>query len=76
MLAHAILASAGQAWPPFVLVAGLLLVGAVAADDGLFAALGARLASTGLGGRSLLLVLLGLVAVVTAVLISTPPSSS
>jgi arsenical pump membrane protein len=68
MLAHAILASAGQAWPPFVLVAGLLLIGQVAAEDGLFEALGARLARTGLGARSLLLALLALVAVVTAVL--------
>src|ERR1051326_5805303 len=68
MLAHAILASAGQAWPPFVLVAGLLLIGAVAADDGLFEALGARLARTRLGPRSLLLALLALVAVVTAIL--------
>src|SRR5919204_3672022 len=68
MLAHAILAAAGQAWPPFVLVAGLLLIGAVAAADGLFEALGARLARTRLGARGLLLALLGLVALVTAVL--------
>jgi arsenical pump membrane protein len=68
MLARSILASAEQAWPPFVLVAGLLLIGAVAADEGLFEALGARLARTGLGPRSLLLALLALVAVVTAVL--------
>jgi arsenical pump membrane protein len=68
MLAHAILASAGQAWPPFVLVAGLLLIGAVAAADGLFEAIGARLASMRLGARSLLLALLALVAIVTAVL--------
>src|ERR671930_1333068 len=68
MLAHAILASVRQAWPPFVLVAGLLLIGAVAADDGLFEALGARLARTRLGGSRLLLALLTLVAVVTAVL--------
>src|ERR1700752_805691 len=65
---HAIVASARQAWPPFVLVAGLLLIGAVAAADGLFEALGARLARTRLGSRSLLLALLALVAVVTAVL--------
>jgi arsenical pump membrane protein len=68
MLVHAILASAEQAWPPFVLVAGLLLIGAVAANDGLFEALGARLARTRLGPRSLLLALLALVAVVTAIL--------
>jgi arsenical pump membrane protein len=68
MLAHAILAAAAQAWPPFVLVAGLLLIGAVAASDGLFEALGARLARTPLGGCGLLLALLALVAAVTAVL--------
>ena len=65
---HAILGAAGQAWPPFVLVAGLLLIGAVAAADGLFEALGARLARTTLGAQSLLVALLALVAVVTAVL--------
>jgi Citrate transporter len=59
---------AGQAWPPFVLVAGLLLIGVVAAADGLFEAFGARLARTRLGARGLLLALLGLVAAVTAVL--------
>src|SRR5213593_181502 len=68
MLAHAILASARQAWPPFVLVAGLLLIGGVAAADGLFEALGSRLARTRLGARGLLLALLALAAVVTAVL--------
>jgi arsenical pump membrane protein len=68
VLAHAILASARQAWPPFLLVAGLLLIGAVAAAEGLFEALGARLACTRLGPRSLLLALLAMVAVVTAIL--------
>src|SRR5438552_9624846 len=68
MLVHAILGAAGQAWPPFVLVTGLLLIGAVAAADGLFEALGARLAQARLGARGLLLALLGLVAAVTAVL--------
>jgi arsenical pump membrane protein len=68
MVAEAILASAGQAWPPFVLVAGLLLLGAVADADGLFEAAGARLAASPLGPRALLLALLALVALVTAVL--------
>src|SRR5262249_41132350 len=68
MLAHAILASARQTWQPFVLVAGLLMIGAVAATDGLFEATGARFARSRLGARGLLLGLLGLVAVVTAVL--------
>src|ERR671930_2028808 len=68
MLAHAILAATEQAWPPFVLVAGLLLIGAVAAADGLFEALGARLARMALGPHGLLMALLALVAAVTAVL--------
>ena len=44
-------AAAAQVWPPFVLVAGLLLVGLVANGDGLFAAGGhalARLSPNGL----------------------------
>jgi arsenical pump membrane protein len=67
-------ASARRAWPPFVLVAGLLLVGVVAHDDGLFDAVAARLEGRpGLrrgrrpDGR-LLLALLGVVALTTAVL--------
>jgi arsenical pump membrane protein len=68
MLAHAILSSAAQTWPPFVLVAGLLLVGGVAGADGLFAAAGGRVAATRLGPRGLLVALLSLVAIVTAVL--------
>ncbi len=65
---HAIAAAARQAWPPFALVAGLLMIGAVAAADGLFEAVGATLARLPLGGRGLLVSLLALVAVVTAVL--------
>ena len=68
MLEHAILGAAEQSWPPFLLVLGLLLVGAAAADDGLFEALGARVARARLGSSGLLLALLALVAVVTAVL--------
>jgi len=67
-LAHQILLAAGQAWPAFVLVAGLLMIGGVAAADGLFEAIGGRLASAPLGPRGLLLALLGLVAIVTAIL--------
>jgi arsenical pump membrane protein len=51
-----------------VLVAGLLLVGLVAAEDGLFAAAGATLARIPGGPVALYAVLLALVAVVTAVL--------
>jgi arsenical pump membrane protein len=68
MLDREILAAVEQAWPPFLLVTGLLLIGAVASADGLFEALGARLAQAPLPPRALLLTLLGLVAVVTAVL--------
>lgn len=61
-----------QTWPPFVLVAGLLLVGVVAHGDGLFDAAGTRLGRVGRAGRSgrvvLLLTLLALVAAVTVVL--------
>src|SRR5712692_3721759 len=60
--------AARQAWPPFVLVAGLLLIGAVASDEGLFEAVGAGLARAPLPPRGLLVALLGLVAAVTAVL--------
>ena len=41
---HHARAAAAQDWPPFVLVAGLLLVGLVADGDGLFAAGGHTLA--------------------------------
>lgn len=57
-----------QAWPAFALVAGLLLIGATAAREGLFAAAGAA-AARAPGGRVVLLAALLLVeAVVTAVL--------
>src|SRR5215467_14082630 len=68
MLWHRMVDAALQAWPPFVLVAGLLMIGAAAAADGLFEAIGARLASDRLPPRALLVALLALVAVVTAVL--------
>lgn len=62
------LAAAGQAWRPFALVAGLLMIGAVAGADGLFEAAGACVARAALPPRGLLVALLGLVAAVTAVL--------
>jgi arsenical pump membrane protein len=61
-------AAAGQAWPPFVLVAGLLVIGALAARDGLFEAAGAAAARLPGEGRRLLVTLLLLDALVTAVL--------
>jgi arsenical pump membrane protein len=51
-----------------VLVTGLLLVGAVAAADGVFEAVGSRIAGAPLPSTVLLAALLGLDAVVTAVL--------
>src|SRR5437764_3094144 len=66
--------AARRAWPPFVLVTGLLLVGVVAHDDGLFDAVAARLerrpalrAGRRPDGR-LLVALLLVVAATTAVL--------
>lgn len=67
-MVDAILHASGQAWPPFVLVAGLLLIGAVVEDDGLFAAVGTRIERIGGGPVTLLATLLVLDAVVTAVL--------
>lgn len=61
-------AAASQTWPAFVLVAGLLLVGLVAARDGLFAAAGNRLAAAAPGGYRLFAGVTLLVAAVTAVL--------
>ncbi|HEY2074252.1 MAG TPA: SLC13 family permease [Gaiellaceae bacterium] len=67
MLAHAHEAFS-QVWPAFALVAGLLLVGATAAREGLFAEGGALAARVPGGGTALLASLLLLTAVVTAVL--------
>lgn len=55
-------------WPPFVLVAGLLAIGTVVQADGLFAAVGARIERIGGSSLRLLAALLGLEAVVTALL--------
>ena len=60
--------AAAQDWPPFVLVAGLLLIGLVADDDGLFAAMGHRLARTAPSGVLLFAGAVAMVGVVTAVL--------
>jgi arsenical pump membrane protein len=58
----------GQTWPAFALVAGLLLIGSVAAADGVFEVAGARLARVPGDGVVLLCCLLALVAAVTVVL--------
>lgn len=60
--------AAGQAWPPFVLCAGLLVIGAVAQAGGLFESTGGRLGRLGGSPSVLLLAMLGLVAAVTVVL--------
>ncbi len=57
-----------QTWSPFVLVAGLLLIGAVAASDHLFEAAGALLSRTPGGGVRLFVALMSLVVVVTVIL--------
>ncbi|MHB1536890.1 MAG: SLC13 family permease [Solirubrobacteraceae bacterium] len=64
----ALLAALEQCWPPFALVAGLLLVGLVAGNDGLFAAAASRLER--LPGPPIVLFAAscGLVAVTTALL--------
>jgi arsenical pump membrane protein len=61
-------AAASQAWSPFVLVAGLLLIGLVADDDGLFAAAGHRLARTARTGTIIFIGASVMVGVVTALL--------
>ena len=65
---EASLAAATRAWPPFVLVAALLVIGVVADEDRLFESAGARLAK--LPGRPpvTFLALMALVALVTVVL--------
>jgi arsenical pump membrane protein len=62
------LASAGQDYPAFVLVAGLLLVGLVADDDGLFEAAGAGLAQLAPSGLALFAGATVMIGLVTATL--------
>jgi arsenical pump membrane protein len=66
-IAHA-RAAFGQAWPPFVLVTGLLVLGQLAGADGLFDAAAARLDRAGGSPLGTLLACLGLVALITALL--------
>jgi len=61
-------AAVDQSWAPFVLVAGLLLVGVVAHDDGLFDRLGTAAGRVRAHPAALLVLLLGAVAVVTVFL--------
>jgi arsenical pump membrane protein len=61
-------AAASQDWSPFVLVTGLLLIGIVADDDRLFAAVGHRLARVAPNGTSLFVGSTVLIGLVTAIL--------
>jgi arsenical pump membrane protein len=61
-------AAASQDWSPFVLVTGLLLIGLVADDDGLFATVGHYLARAAPNGSILFLGATLLIGLVTAVL--------
>lgn len=61
-------AAAGQDWPPFVLVSGLLLVGLVSEQDGLFLVAGQLLARRAANGVLLYAGAVVLVALVTALL--------
>ncbi|MGO8825575.1 MAG: SLC13 family permease [Acidimicrobiales bacterium] len=65
---HDARAAAAQDWPPFVLVAGLLLVGLVADEDGLFAAGGSALARLSPNGLALYVGTVVLVVSVTTLL--------
>ncbi len=65
---HDARAAAAQVWPPFVLVSGLLLVGLVAHEDGLFAAGGRALARAAPGGLTLYAGTVALVVSVTTLL--------
>jgi arsenical pump membrane protein len=61
-------AAASQDWPPFVLVGGLLLIGWVAEQEGLFAIAGHRIARLTTHGAGLFVGSVAVVAVVTALL--------
>jgi arsenical pump membrane protein len=61
-------AAASQDWSPFVLVTGLLIIGIVADDDGLFAAVGHQLARAAPDGTSMFVGATILIGLVTAVL--------
>jgi arsenical pump membrane protein len=62
------LSALDQTWEPFVLILGLIFIGHTAALDGLFEAIGARLANLPGGGVTLFVSMMMLVAVVTATL--------
>jgi arsenical pump membrane protein len=61
-------AAASQDWSPFILVTGLLLIGIVADDDGLFAAVGHQLGRAAPSGSILYVGAAAMIGLVTAVL--------
>lgn len=61
-------AAASQDWSPFVLVSGLILVGLVAENDGLFAAAGQHLARVSTNGVAMFVGATVMIGTVTAVL--------
>jgi arsenical pump membrane protein len=61
-------AAGGQDWPPFVLVSGLLMIGLVSEEDGLFAAAGHTIARRARSGPLLYVCVVILISVVTALL--------
>jgi arsenical pump membrane protein len=65
---HSVVMSLSATWPPFVLVAGLLLIGHVASDEGLFRRVGTWCARVPGGARGVFLVTMAAVALVTAIL--------
>jgi arsenical pump membrane protein len=65
---HELAQTLSATWSPFVLVAGLLLIGHVASGEGLFRLVGSGCARVPGGGVSLFLVTMIAVALVTAVL--------
>ena len=65
---HDATGAAAQDWSPFVLVSGLLLVGLVANDDGLFELLGQRLARVSANGFVLFAGAAAVIGLVTALL--------
>ena len=65
---HYVVQALQSTWPPFVLVAGLLLIGHVASGEGVFRVLGSWCGRAPGGARGTFLVTMGAVALVTAVL--------
>lgn len=65
---HEVVRALQSTWPPFVLVAGLLLIGHVASGEGVFGVLGSWCGRVPGGARGTFLVTMVAVALVTAVL--------